>query len=57
MKLAQVLDHVSRDRCLVTTELNATITSNLVMAINTLVEEHSAGHGRILGRLDSIATY
>lgn len=45
LKMMQVLDHVSRDRSLVTMELNAVITSNLVRAINTLVEEHKPGHG------------
>lgn len=45
MKMMQVLDYVSRDRSLVTTEINAMITSNLVRAIDTLVEEHRSGHG------------
>ncbi|KAL1302930.1 hypothetical protein AAFC00_003251 [Neodothiora populina] len=44
LKMMQVLDLVSRDRTLVTTELNTVITSNLVRAINTFVEEHKAGH-------------
>lgn len=47
MKMMQVLDHVSRDRSLVTTELNAMITSNLVRAVNTLIEAHKPGHGKI----------
>jgi hypothetical protein len=46
MKMMQVLDHVSRDRNLVTTELNAMITSNLVRAVDTMVEEHKLGHGK-----------
>jgi len=46
MKLMQALDHVSRAPSVVTAELDAMITTNLVRAINTLVEEHKPDHGR-----------
>lgn len=45
LKMMHALDHVSRDRNVVTMEINAVITTNLVRAINTLVEEHRTGHG------------
>lgn len=55
MKIMQVLDHVSRDRSLVTTEINAMITSNLVRAVNTMVEEHKPGHGNCPPRISDLS--
>jgi len=46
MKLMQALDHLSRAPSVVTAELDAMITTNLVRAINTLVEEHKPDHGK-----------
>lgn len=45
LKLAQVLDYVSRDPTLAATETNAMVMSNLVQAIDTLVSEHKVRHG------------